>query len=350
LHIAKAEESFFTGRTFEEINTDGNLTEHILYFKCGIRSKPLNKILSLVKYFWLFRKLMLVYVKDKKRPALAHVHVPLKGGLLALWLKRRFGIGYVLTEHYGIYNNVVDEPFEKKSHAFRYFTKKIISNAIAFSPVSNDIGEAINKMLLPKPYRVVYNTVDTRFFNYTQSSEGKFRFVHVSNMAALKNVEGIVRSIAKVREENRNIELVIVGKQSNSIMKLAEDTGLLNKAIFFAGEISYEEVARQMKQSHSFILFSRTENMPCVILEALCCGLPVIATKVGGVPEVVNHFNGILIASEDEIGLQRAILAMASGDDRFSREDISKSAQLKFSYHTIGKQISDLYDECLSHP
>ena len=90
--------------------------------------------------------------------------------------------------------------------------------------------------------------------------------------------------------------------------------------------------------------------MPCVILEALCCGLPVIATKVGGVPEVVNHFNGILIASEDEIGLQRAILAMASGDDRFSREDISKSAQLKFSYHTIGKQISDLYDECLSHP
>lgn len=348
LHVAKAEEFFFKENIFEEINTEGNLTEHIIYFKCSIRWKPLNKILSLVKYLWLFRKLIMIYLKDKNRPVLAHVHVPLKAGLMALWLKRRFGIGYVVTEHYGIYNNVVDEPFEKKSRLFRYFTKKIIRKAIAFSPVSKDIGEAINKMLLPKPYSVVYNTVDTRFFNYTRTAESKFRFVHVSNMAALKNVEGIVSSIVKVWVENKNIELVIVGKQNNEIIKLTEDTGLLNKAIFFTGEISYEEVAQQMKLSQSFILFSKTENMPCVILEALCCGLPVIATKVGGIPEVVDHQNGLLIESEDEIGLQRAIIAIASGYDRFSREEISKHSQLKFSYHTIGKQISDLYDECLS--
>jgi len=203
-------------------------------------------------------------------------------------------------------------------------------------------------MLLPKPYHVVYNTVDTKFFNYQPTSNDKFRFVHVSDMAALKNAEGILRSIAKVWVENKNIELVIVGRLNNAIIKLAEDTGLLNKAFFFTGEISYEEVAQQMKQSHSFILFSRTENMPCVILEALCCGLPVIATKVGGIPEVINEINGLLIESEDEIGLQRAIIAMASGYDRFNKEEISKASQLKFSYHTIGKQISDLYDGCLS--
>lgn len=348
LCVVKIEHPFFEQNRFEEIKKEGNLTEHIIYFKCSISCKLLNRLVSIIKYFWLYRKAALVYLKEKDAPVIAHVHVPLKAGLLALWLKRRCGLDYVLTEHYGIYNNMVDEPFEKRNRVFRYFTKKIINEAAVFCPVSNHMGETIKKILLPKPYRVVYNTVDTSLFYYHQKANEKFRFIHVSNMASLKNVEGIIRSIARASIENKNIELVIVGKYSNSVQKQAEETGLLNAVIYFTGEVSYAEVANQMKQSQSFILFSRTENMPCVVLEALCCGLPVIATRVGGVPEVVNHLNGMLIESEDEISLQQAIISMVKEYNAFDRECISKASQQQFSYQAIGKQISDLYDECLS--
>src|SRR5450432_3609990 len=170
---------------------------------------------------------------------------------MALWLKGKFKMNYVLTEHYGIYNDVVEEPFEKKNWLFRYFTKKIIREAAVFSPVSNNIGEAINKMLLPKPYAVVYNTVDTSLFYYQKKAIEKFRFIHVSNMAPLKNAAGMIRSIAQVFAENKNIELVIVGKYNSTIYQIAQETGLLDKAIFFTGEVSYAEVAHQMQGAQS---------------------------------------------------------------------------------------------------
>ena len=220
---------------------------------------------------------------------------------------------------------------------------KIIKEAAVFSPVSKNVGDAINKMLIAKPFSVVYNAVDTSVFYYQQNENEKFRFIHVSNMVPLKNAEGIIRSIAQLWAEHKNVELIIAGPYSSNIYKLAGDTGLLNKAIFFTGEISYAAVAKQMQQAQSLILFSKTENMPCVVLEALCCGLPVIATKVGGIPEVVNNLNGMLIESEDEVGLRDAMLAMMNEHNKFNREVISKSAKHQFSYQAIGKQIDDLY-------
>ena len=346
LHVAKAEEPFFDGKTSAELIIDGNLYQHIVYFKCDIAWKPLNKIVSFINYIRIFRKLIPLYLKDK--PSLAHVHVPLKAGLLALWVKKKYNIPYVLTEHYGIYNKIVDEPYAERNFLFRYFTKKIINEAAAFSPVSKYIGDSINEMVLAKPYKVIYNDVDTSVFNYQHNAIGKFRFIHVSNMIPLKNAEGIIRTIARLWAENKNLELILVGPHDNSIYKLVENTSLLNKAIFFTGELSYPDVANQMQQAHSLILFSKMENMPCVILEALCCGLPVIATNVGGIPEVINLSNGILVESEDEKGLQNAISKMMNEYDIFNRAEISKKAISKFSYEAIGKEIRELYDQSFS--
>ncbi len=297
--------------------------------------------MSFIKYIRIFRKLILKYFGEDDLAV--HVHVPLKAGLLALWLKQKYKMPYILTEHYGIYNNVVDEPFEKRPGTFKHFTERIIKEAAIFSPVSKNIGDAINRMVIAKRFVVVYNTVDTSMFYYKEKQQEKFRFIHVSNMAPLKNAEGIIRSFGMVWAENKKLELSIVGKINDDILKLAEETGLLNKAIFFTGEISYSAVAEQMQQSQSLILFSKTENMPCVILEALCCGLPVIATNVGGIPEVVNDSNGILIESEDEAALQHAMLTMMGTYNKYEKENISNSAKQKFSFDVIGKQMSELY-------
>ncbi|MCB4234228.1 glycosyltransferase family 4 protein [Kaistella anthropi] len=63
-----------------------------------------------------------------------------------------------------------------------------------------------------------------------------------------------------------------------------------------------QEVSEKMRASDCFVLFSDYENFPCVLLESLSTGTPVIATKVGGIPEVVNEKNGILISnSKDEL-------------------------------------------------
>jgi glycosyltransferase involved in cell wall biosynthesis len=348
LHVAKAPLSFFSERIHEEINKKENLTEHIVYFKCNISFKPLNRMISMIRYYLIFKKLILRYLKEEYKPDLVHVHVPVKAGLLAIWLNKKYKLQYVLTEHYCIYNNILEEQFKNKALSYKLFTKKIIKKAAVFSTVSENTGESINKMVVMKPFTVIYNVVDTSLFYYRSFGHNKIRFIHVSNLSFQKNIEGILKTFAMVGAQNEQVELMIVGKCDQQIFDFAKSTGLLNKTFFFRGEVSYAEVAHYMQSSHSLIMFSRAENMPCVILEALCCGLPVITSKVGGIPEVINPSNGILVASEDEVALRQAILEMIEKYGLFNREAISKEAIGKFSYEIIGKQINELYHRLIS--
>ena len=123
----------------------------------------------------------------------------------------------------------------------------------------------------------------------------------------------------------------------------------LTALVFYTGEISYPEVASQMQHASAFVLFSRHENFPCVIVEALCCGLPCIATNVGGVREAVNNDNGILIKSESEVQLIEAMAKMMNEYHRFDRSKIAEEAQEKFSYSTIGKQFYELYRQIVEN-
>ena len=99
-----------------------------------------------------------------------------------------------------------------------------------------------------------------------------------------------------------------------------------------------------MQQSDAFLLFSRFENQPCVVLESLCCGLPVISTKVGGIGELIDESNGILIESGDVNGLVWAMQRMMDDHSKYERATIAAKASAAFNYQAVGKRIADLYD------
>jgi glycosyltransferase involved in cell wall biosynthesis len=102
-------------------------------------------------------------------------------------------------------------------------------------------------------------------------------------------------------------------------------------------------VAEIVRSASAFVSFSNYENQPCSILEALCCGVPVIATKVGGIPEVINSQNGILIDPLNESQLLHAMEMMMGKFKNFDLESIAKSAKMKFSYNAVGSQLNLLY-------
>jgi glycosyltransferase involved in cell wall biosynthesis len=105
--------------------------------------------------------------------------------------------------------------------------------------------------------------------------------------------------------------------------------------------VSYPEVARQMQQADAFVLFSRFENLPCVLLEAMCCGLPVIATRVGGIAHHIPPDAGILVDSENEEQLYQAMEKLASGTFVFNRPLISTTAASAYGM----QQINAIYHE-----
>jgi glycosyltransferase involved in cell wall biosynthesis len=332
-----------------EVKKQNNLCETIVLYKSF--KNPFGKIVSLISYFRLFRKYVEQYIQAEGKPDVVHVHVPMKAGLIALWLKRKYNIPYVVTEHWTIYNDAAENAYRNRNAFFKLFTKKIFTNAERFLPVSNDLGKAVGQMVTPVSFSIIPNVADTNFFNdkfLRDENKNVFRFIHVSVLNHQKNPEGILRAYEKFCKEFSSTELVIVGDNFTQLEQYASELEIPVKNIFFKGLIPYEKVAEEMKRADALVMFSRFENLPCVIIEALCCGLPVISTNVGGIPELIDESNGILINNEDEDALLHSVQQLYLSYKNYDRHQIAETAQKNFSYQAVGEQIHDAYREVLS--
>jgi glycosyltransferase involved in cell wall biosynthesis len=278
------------------------------------------------------------YIKVYGKPDLIHVHVPWKAGLIALELKNRWGIPFIVTEHWGIYNTVLKDNYFSKPFYFKLALKLIYRNVRLLISPSEYLAKSIQSSIVPLDYVIIPNVVDTSVFHVNLKKHSKFTFLHVSNMVPLKNVDGIISAFKKLIEVNNlnDVQLVLVGKKENSYLENASKTGLLNKNIFFKGEIAYADVAIEMQYAHCLVLNSKMENSPCVIGEALCCGLPVIATKVGGIPELIHLSNGILIEKNQNDILAESMLCMFNNYPSFNLLSIAEEASIRFSNNNVG--------------
>ncbi|MEO5946066.1 MAG: glycosyltransferase [Chitinophagaceae bacterium] len=330
----------------QELNSNGQLREHIIYFKKkkSVKAKLTNQL----RWLALYKKAIRNYIIKNGKPDLVHIHVPIKAGVLALWMKKNYKIPYIITEHWGIYNDVVEDSYASRGFAFKRYTKKIFQQASRFISVSDYLAKGVNSLIGKKKYKIIPNTVDTDLFFYKEKETSVFRFIHVSNMVALKNAEGILRSFKRFIQQNANTELIMIGDNAIQLKDFAISLDFPVGSVKFLGEIPYMEVATEMQKADCLILFSNIENSPCVIGEALCCGLPVITTNVGGIPELVDQSNALIIKPKDEEALTDAMHEMASGIKNYDRKKIAENAIGKFSYSVIGKQIDAVYEEILA--
>ncbi|HYO21747.1 MAG TPA: glycosyltransferase [Flavisolibacter sp.] len=327
----------------EEVCSENEgLTEQIIYLPKGQG--------LLAKYFnyrrWEAAHKIEIEKFVKRHPTqLIHVHVPWRVGLIALWANRKYGIPFMVTEHWGIYNNVVGDNIHTQPFYFRYLLKRIYERAAVFAPVSSYLAEGVNKTVVEKNYHVIPNTVDTSLFTFSAEKHSLFTFLHVSNMVPLKNVEGILNAFHLFLSETQAAaQLLLVGSGYKKYESMAQKSGLLGTSVFFRGEVSYGEVAKEMQRSHVLVVNSNAENSPCVIGEALCCGLPVIATRVGGIPELIGMADGILIQPGRSDLLATAMTNLYNSWDKYDRKLISDAAKAKFSFKSVGKILYELYD------
>jgi glycosyltransferase involved in cell wall biosynthesis len=329
-------------------NTPESLQEFILYYPSGGNSNMISRLRSLYVYFRKHLKIIKQLQKINELPDLVHVQVAMKAGLIALYLKWKYKIPYVLTEHWSGYYSQARDSLFKKSLLARNLTKLILKKAERFLPVSEALGNQINHKWIQIAYQKIPNTVNTRlFFPAENPPADRFRFIHISSLLYPKNPEGIIRSFIELIQQGFQADIVFVGPLNPLLNEILSTNGLSPDKILFTGEIPYEQVGIELRKSSALVMFSYYENMPCVILEALCTGIPVIATRVGGVPEVIQADNGILINSGDEKELLEAMKKMMLNHGFYDKNKISRRATTEFSYETVGKEIIEVYNSVL---
>lgn len=344
IHTVKDTMHLFETNPHTEIRVNGNFSEIIVYYRS--HSGPLgllNKMNSTLLYRKYFRQAIERWIRDKGRPDIVHLHIPYKAGLVALWLKRNLGIPYILTEHWAGYTRENPDSYFARNAAFRSLIEKIYQSAQATIVLSKDMELTLKGLFPIQKTFIVPNVVNTDLFSFDSSTQKKqIRFIHVSSMVYQKNVEGILNVLGKLKDLHKDWEMVFVGPAPSHLHQLAANLDLA-EYIQWMGEIPYRQVGIEMSMSHALVMFSRFENQPCVILEALCSGLPVVSTRVGGIPEIINSTNGLLIENEDEQGLLDSLLFLIRNRERFEGKSISNAAKEIYNYGVVGKQITDCY-------
>lgn len=348
IYMAQYGESVTVQEDSVEMRKSGNLTEIIVFFRfkaLGIRL--IDKIRYNLKYYSTYKKNIKRFFSENEMPTWVHVHVPMKAGKIAQWIQRKWKIRYIVSEQAGTYTRGAPDCFENRSFYYKKAVASVFRNAHIVTSVSRSNGNLLKKMFQLKKVEVVHNVVNEQMFNYNDTivAPSVFEFIHVSTMGYQKNVEGILHAFGNIVKTNRQWRLTLIGPvEFEKLEKLIGSLGLTNN-VNFVGALSNKEVARYMKASSAFILFSRYENFPCVIVEALCCGLPVVTSNVNGIPEAVDESNGILVDSEDVAALTKAIYDMMSNYELYDRQAIAAAAKAKYSYEVIGKQFLKLYNE-----
>ncbi|WP_207493682.1 glycosyltransferase [Aridibaculum aurantiacum] len=278
-------------------------------------------------------------------PKLLHCYIVIRGGLGGWLLSRPWKRPYILTENWTIYYAADPGFLLKRNIVFRTLVRKIFKNLHHFLPVTHNLEQQVKKLVGEVRSSVIPNVVDTGVFFYEERQEvqAPFQWIHISTMNYQKNPEGLLRAFEAFDAIHKGTVLTMVGPASDDVMKYARSLGLAESSVKFTGNITYEEVSAQLKNADALVLFSRYENLPCVILEALCCGKPVISTRVGGIAEVIDETNGILLDSENEDSLTEAFNYMFSFNKTYDRKKIAETACRSFSYEAVGLQMNEIY-------
>jgi len=284
---------------------------------------------------------------DADGPDLVHVHVMYPGIVFGYHISRRLGIPMVVTEHATAYHSHHPETY---SWWQRMFLKRYSRRVRKYFPVSNDLKVAMQSKGIKGDYQVIPNVVDTKLFSFQSRSmsDQKFRFLHISSLKdAHKNVTGLLSAFATFVEDYPQSKLTIIGNEHhNQIERYIRKLRLINQ-VEIHKEVPIETIAQYMHDNHALLLFSNYENAPCVISEAHCTGMPVIASRVGGIPEMIDESNGILVNKGDMLGLYAAMQKMVERYADYDGLKISKTAQARYQYEQVGELYLQAYESML---
>ncbi len=268
-------------------------------------------------------------------------------GFAAAKIARKFNVPMILRPRGSDINVGLMTPFVKN------FIKKTLNNTDKIIPVAESLRQKILNLGIPaERLRCIVNGVDTQNFFPLDKSACRQKLnipldkkvvLFVGNLIEIKGLEYFLPAIQKLdTEANRQMIFYLLGsgKLEAQIRQMAE--GLKHIKVHLPGEVNRQALPTWMNAADLFCLPSLNEGCPNVLMESLACGVPVVATKVGGIPEIINNGElGILVPAANSEQLAAAI--MKGLNHPWRQKDLLARVQRE----TWDKVVEKLKDECI---
>jgi glycosyltransferase involved in cell wall biosynthesis len=290
----------------------------------------------------------------------AHGH-PYISSYMACKIAKKYKKPLILTQH----NTFID--FQSWLNVVEHLNDRIIGSAVLKDAdkvitVSKKTMEYVLKLGADKSKTsVMYNGVDQNFFypmnkeksrNKLGLPENKMLILTVRRLVYKNGLDTLIESASLLARDFSNLLFIVIGNGpdkkfiTNRIRQLG-----VNDNVRLAGFVPEELLPLYYNAADYFVIPSSSgEGLPMVLLEAMACGLPVIATTVGGTPEIIKDMvNGALVPPRNQEALAQAISKLLSlkKESQAIRIENRKTVEANFNWDKNLCQLIEIYEEFL---
>jgi len=298
-------------------------------------------VINQLKYFKDTFRFIRKEILSQKKIDIIHSHLSYPAGFLGTIIQKREKIPCVLTEH-----SWIKKYFRSRIHKLCVlYTLKHCTCVVA---VSHALKDDIS-LYCKRQIQVIPNVIEMKKFSLSDARK-KANNLNIGILGGMgnyrKGLDILIKAVSLLKDMELTVHIGGDGKLLSTFKDMAKELDVSRKCIFY-GEIKPENIQDFYSKLDFYILPSRDETFGVVVVEAMACGLPVIATKCGGPEEIITKETGVLIDKEDPQELARAIRSVAGNLSSYNRKAIRNYVLEKYDKDLFVASVSEVYQELL---
>lgn len=241
--------------------------------------------------------------------------------------------------------------FPNKNLLNRFLLKRILNSGEVICSTSKDMKREIKKFYNDEVVLTPFGVDTKRFKSSTPILQKEYITIGITkNLEKIYGINYLIEAFAQLcNERKQDLKLLIVGDgtERENLQKLCKDKGILSN-VSFTGRVENKDIPKYINEMDLLCFPSLSESFGVAAVEAQACGRPVVASKVGGLKEIIiNDYNGYLIEPENVEDIKEKINLMLSDRKKMIEFSINARESIKKNYdwYENAKVMSDLYEK-----
>ncbi|WP_321516721.1 glycosyltransferase family 4 protein [Marinifilum fragile] len=325
-----------------------NYSKHMSDFKVLVTHRFKSKLMNTLWFPICIVELLLILIKDRSIKIL-HIHGASKGSFYRKYILYAFARAFSNKKIiYHIHGGGFRDFYLESSKFIQGRIRYVINSADLVICLSEKWKHFYSSAFKPKQIKILNNMIIPPINTERKLSNDKFRLLFLGLIGDNKGIFDLIKIIAKnKRQFEGKLELVIAGNGEVDRLTNTISKWKMQKIVHFKGWANEEKKEELFRSSDAFILPSYKEGLPLSILEAMSYGLPIISSKVGGIPDLIHKGkNGILVIPGNQRAIKNAIVKLMTDKDickNYSQN--STKAVVEFYPDRVLKSLFSIYHE-----